>query len=39
MDKKYVWLVAGLLIGYLFLGSLLGGVSGFLGGGVRKGSE
>jgi len=31
-----VWFAAGLLIGYLFLGSLLGGVSGFLGGGVRK---
>jgi len=31
-----MWFAAGLLIGYLFLGSLLGGVSGFLGGGVKR---
>lgn len=36
MDKKYVWFAAGLLIGYLFLGSLLGGVSGFIGGGAKR---
>lgn len=36
MDKKYVWFAVGLLIGYLFLGSLLGGVTGFLSGGTRK---
>jgi hypothetical protein len=36
MDKKYIYLAVGLIIGYLFLGSLLGGVSGFLSGGSRK---
>jgi hypothetical protein len=36
MDKKYVYLLVGVLIGYLFLGSLLGGVSGFFAGGARK---
>jgi len=37
VDKKYVYFAIGLLVGYLFLGGLLGGVSGFLGGSARKG--
>jgi hypothetical protein len=36
MNQKYIWFAAGLLIGYLFLGSLLGGVSGIFAGGARK---
>lgn len=36
MDKKYMYLIVGLVIGYLFLGQLLGGVTGLLSGG-RKG--
>lgn len=35
VQQKYVWLIAGMVIGYLFLGSVLGGVSGLLSG-ARK---
>lgn len=39
MDKKYVWFVAGLIVGYLFLGNLLGGVSGLVSGGLSGGKS
>lgn len=39
MQPKHVWFVAGLIIGYLFLGTLLGGVTGLVSGGLSGGRQ